>query len=259
MTAALITEILKLRRSRLWWISLLAFTVATAVGGMFMFIGADPDRARNLGLLGAKAQLADIPADWPGYHALLAQSVAIGGMLIFGLLTIWTFGREHSDHTLKDLLALPTTRTAIAGAKFAVTTGWSLLLTLYVYALSLPIGALLHLPGWTTATAVDGLLHLLATGAMTAALTSALALAASAGRGYLAAVGAMFLLLLAAQIIAALGYGLAFPWSVPALYAGITGPDGPTVGIPSITAVTATAAACTAATIAVWNRADQTG
>lgn len=32
-----------------------------------MFIGHNPERARSLGLLGAKAQLTDIDANWSGY------------------------------------------------------------------------------------------------------------------------------------------------------------------------------------------------
>ena len=91
-------EAAKLRRSRLPWSPPSAFTLAALVGGLFMFIAQDPDRARSLGLVGAKAQLAG-DADWPGYLALLAQAVAVGGLLIFGMVFIWIFGREFTDHT----------------------------------------------------------------------------------------------------------------------------------------------------------------
>jgi ABC-2 type transport system permease protein len=258
MRAALAAEALKLRRSNLWWITLLAFTVAGLVGAMFMFIGQNPDRARSLGLLGTKAQLADIDATWSGHLALLAQITAVGGLLIFAMTTIWVFGRDFADHTAKDLLALPTTRTSIVTAKFTVTGLWCLLLTLYLYAISLLLGALLGLPGWTTAAATTGLLHLLATAAMTIALTTVFALAASIGRGYLTAVGIMFLTVFATQIIAALGYGNWFPWSVPALYAGIAGPDTPPPGWLSTTSTAAVALVSITATITWWNRADHT-
>jgi ABC-2 type transport system permease protein len=101
------SEALKARRSRLPWVTAAAFAVAAAVGGLLMFILQDPARARAMGLLGTKAQLAGGTADWPGYLALLAQITAVGGTLIFGVVAIWTFGREFSDHTAKDLLALP--------------------------------------------------------------------------------------------------------------------------------------------------------
>jgi ABC-2 type transport system permease protein len=258
MTAAITTEVLKLRRSRLWWITLLASTLATLVGGMFMFISQNPDRARDLGLLGAKAQLATVATDWTGHFGLLGQIIAVGGVAIFGLLTVWVFGREFADHTIKDLLALPTSRTAIVSAKFTVIAGWCLLLTLYTFALGLLVGALLRLPGWSVGMAGTELLRLIATAAMTIGLTAVLALAASVGRGYLPAVGALILMVFCAQIFAALGYGLYFPWSVPALYSGLAGPDTPPVGPFSIASVVAVALIAVAATIAWWRHADQT-
>lgn len=251
-------ELLKARRSRLPWITSLAFAIATAVCGLFMFILQDPDRARSLGLLGAKGQLAGATADWPGFLGLLAQATAVGGLLIFGLTTIWIFGREFSDHTAKDLLALPTPRRSIVAAKFAVAGTWSLALAVQTSVLGLAVGATLSMPGWSFHVAADGVLRLLLTAAMTAGLTTWFAVAASIGRGYLPAVGAMFLALFLAQIVAALGYGDTFPWSVPSLYAGLAGPDqtapGPT-GYTLLLLVTASGAITTAAW---WRHADHT-
>jgi ABC-2 type transport system permease protein len=128
MREALWAELLKARRSRLPWLTAVAFAVVTVVCGMFMFILQDPARARALGLLGGKAQLSGASADWPGYLALLSQAVAVGGIMIYGVIAIWLFGREFSDRTAKDLLALPTSRTAIVAAKFTLAAGWALLL-----------------------------------------------------------------------------------------------------------------------------------
>jgi ABC-2 type transport system permease protein len=256
MREALWAETVKLRRSRLPWITVAAFTVATAVGGLFMFILQNPDRARALGLLGAKAQLAGGTADWPTYLGLLAQTVAIGGLLIFGLITIWIFGREFSDHTVKDLLALPTSRGAIVAAKFTVTAVWCLLLVAQMMVLGLLAGALLALPGWTPAAAVHGLARLLATAAMTVLLVTVFAVAASIGRGYLAAVAVMFVTVFLAQIIAVLGYGHLFPFSVPAIYSGVSGTGHAPVGVIGYALVVAVGAASVAATARWWRDAD---
>ncbi|WP_371778031.1 hypothetical protein [Streptosporangium subroseum] len=78
MREALWAELLKARRSRLPWLTALAFTIVALVCGLFMFILADPQRARALGLLGDKAQLSGAAADWSGYLALLAQAVGAG-------------------------------------------------------------------------------------------------------------------------------------------------------------------------------------
>ncbi|MFI9846153.1 ABC transporter permease [Nonomuraea sp. NPDC051941] len=258
MREALWAELLKVRRSRLPWITALAFTLAALVCGMFMFILADPARARALGLLGDKAQLSGASADWPGYLALLAQAGAVGGGGVYGLIAIWLFGREFSDHTATDLLALPTSRTAIAAAKFAVAAVWALLLAILLAGLGLLIGALLGLPDWSVPTAAVGIGRILAAAALAALTTTPLALAASIGRGYLAAVGALFGLVFCAQVIAAIGYGAYFPWSVPGLFAGIAGENQDPPGLLGLLLVAATGSAGGITTAFWWNRADHT-
>jgi ABC-2 type transport system permease protein len=258
MTNALWAELVKVRRSRLPWVTVLAFVVVAGVGGLFMFILANPARARSLGLLGAKAQTLTGTADWPTYLGFLAQAVAVGGTMVFGLVVVWLFGREYSDHTAKDLLALPTARTSIVAAKFTVAAIWCLLLSIEVYVLGLAIGAGLRLPGWSLDTARHGLLVLLATAVMTVALVTPLALAASAGHGYLPAVGALFALVFSAQIVAILGYGGYFPWSVPALYSGLAGPDKPVPGPVGYALVVAVGIAGTVGTAYWWRTADHT-
>lgn len=258
MREALWAELLKVRRSRLPWITALAFTIAALVCGMFMFILADPARARAFGLLGGKAQLSGASADWPGHLALLAQAVAVGGLGIYGLIAVWLFGREFSDHTATDLLALPTSRTAVVAAKFAIAALWALLLALLLAGLGLLIGTLLALPGWSAPTAIEGVTRIVAAAALAALTTTPLALAASVGRGYLAAVGVLFAIIFAAQVIAVLGYGAVFPWSVPALYVGLAGPGQDPPGLAGLLLVLATGAAGVVATALWWNRADHT-
>jgi ABC-2 type transport system permease protein len=256
--AALWVEILKLRRSTVPAVTVVVFAVAAAVSGLFMFILQDPDRARAMGLLGTKAALATEAADWPSYFAMLSQTVAVGGLLIFGLVTVWSFGREFSDHTVNDLLALPTPRTAIVAAKFVVTSLWCLVLGVLVSLFGLGIGALLGLPGWSGATAAGGIGGVLVATLMTVLLTTPFGLAASIGRGYLAAVGVMFVVVFLSQIIAALGYGHLFPWSVPALFGGVAGESRTMPGPLGYGLVVLTGAAGAVATAVWWTTADQT-
>ncbi|MEQ4207506.1 ABC transporter permease [Actinopolymorpha sp. B9G3] len=190
--AAVWTELLKARRSRVPAVTMLAFTVAALVGGLFMFVLQDQRRARAMGLLGAKASLVGGDADWPAYFSMLAQTIAVGGLLIFGLVFVWSFGREFSERTITDLLALPTARTTIVVAKFAVAAAWCMALSVQTYLLGIVIGAALGLPGWSATIAISGLTKIVATSAMTVLLVTPFALAASVGRGYLRAVGFMF-------------------------------------------------------------------
>jgi ABC-2 type transport system permease protein len=72
-----------------------------------MIILKDPEAARSMGLISAKAQMVAGVADWPTYYNVLAQAVAVGGGILFAIIAIWVFGREFSDRTAKELLALP--------------------------------------------------------------------------------------------------------------------------------------------------------
>jgi ABC-2 type transport system permease protein len=249
-------EALKLVRSKLWWLTLAAFTVAAGVGGLFMFIGLDPQRARSLGLIGTKAEIAGLVSDWSGFLALLAQIVAVGGWGVFGMAAAWILGREFSDGSVRDLLALPTSRAVIVSAKFMALAVWCALLVGYLALLGIAIGAGLGLPGWSGAVATTGLTRLIGTAALTILLVPVLGFAASVGRGYLPAVATLLVTTFLAQIIAAIGYGEYFPFSVPALYSGVPGPARPVPGAFGALLVLAVGVAAVAGTIHWWNHAD---
>jgi ABC-2 type transport system permease protein len=96
-----------------------------------------------------------------------------------------------------------------------------------------------------------------AVAAMTIALQTTTAAAASAGRGYLAPLGWAMLMVFLAQVVAAAGFGAYFPWSVPALLSGIAGAQGGTIGAGSVLIVGATAALGLVALFSWWEWADQ--
>lgn len=258
MSAALATEWLKLRRSRLPLLTLLAATIGVAVGGLFMFISINPVRARSLGLLGDKARLATLSPDWDGHLGLLAQIVAVGGTLIFGITIVWILGREFADHTGKDLLALPTPRAAIIAAKYTVAAIWSMVLCGYIAALGLAVGAVLALPGWATSVAVGGLARIAVTGLLTITLTTSFGLAASIGRGYLPGIAALLAAVFTAQIVTAIGYGAWYPYAIPALHAGLAGPDQPAPQWIGYLTVPAFGVLSIMVTIRWWQRTDHT-
>src|SRR5205823_6293783 len=152
------------------------------------------------------------------YLGMLTQGTAVGGFVLFSVVTSWLFGREYADRTAKDLLALPTSRSAIVMAKLVVLGVWAPALAAAGYALTLGIGSAIGLPQWSQAVAGYSLLNLMGTALLTVSLVAPVALVASAGRGYLPPVGFALLAMFLAQIVAAIGWGAYFPWSVPALY-----------------------------------------
>lgn len=257
LRAALWAETLKARRARMPLLTLAGFSLVPLIGALFMKILLDPTWAARFGALTTKAQFSAAHGDWPTYFGLLTQGLAVGGSILFSLIVIWLFGREYSDHTAKDLLALPTPRAAIVTAKLTLAIVWCAILTLWIYLLSLALGTLLGLPGWTT----DGWIHATAVYTTTASLTIALILplgwAASSGRGYLPAIGVMILLVFLAQVLSALGLGPWFPWAAPALLSGAAGPEAQNLGVGTYLLVVAVVAGGIAGVIAWWRSADQ--
>jgi ABC-2 type transport system permease protein len=223
-----------------------------------MVILKDPELARRLGLISAKAQIVAGTADWPAYLGVMAQAMVMGGMILFGFIASWVFGREYSDHTIKDLLALPTPRRAIVLAKFAVIAAWAAALTALSCLLALLVGAAVGLPASGGIIARE-LLRIAIIAALVILITPPVAFVASAGRGYLPPMGFIILTIVAAMIVIATGWGEYFPWAVPALYAGMAGPDLASMGPISYALVILTGATGLAATLVWWERADQTG
>jgi len=256
---ALAVEILKVRRSKVPWIAWAGFSIAPIVGGLFMYILQDPERARQMGLIGQKAQLTAGTAEWPSLFALLLQAIGIGGAVVFALVTTWVFGREFVDRTVRTLLALPTSRGALVAAKATVVAIWCAAVTVWVFGLGLVAGAIVGIPGWSVEGAVSAAGTCVIVAALTIALQSTTALFACVGRGYLAPMGWALAMLALANILAVMGWGAWFPWSVPVLVTGAAGPDAEVATAWSYAVVALTAAAGLVGTFLWWERADHCG
>ena len=254
---ALWSESLKARRSRLAWGISAAFFILPLVVGLFMVILKDPERARAIGLISMKAQLTGGVADWPTFYNMLLQGTAIGGLMLFSFVTAWVFGREFSDHTIKELLAVPTPRWHIVAAKFVWAGVWIAVLTLLSSAVALAIGAGVSIPGWSSELARASIESLLLIALLLLLLMPLVAFFASAGRGYLPALGWALLTVILAQIVSVLGWGDWFPWAVPVLASGMVGPRAELLGLHSYLAALLVFVAGTAATFIWWRSADQ--
>ena len=259
LRAAVATEFLKARRSRVPWGVAVGFSLAPLVMGLFMVILKDPERARALGLLGPKAQLTAGTADWPTFLNLLGQAMAVGGAILFAFLTAWVFGREFADRTVRGLLANPTPRRTIVVAKSTVIAIWGLAISAWVLVLGLGVGALVGLPRWSSADVVATVAAIALAAILTIGLQTAAAFFAGVGRGYIAPLAWTVAMIVASQVLTVLGWGSWFPWSVPAILAGAGGTQVEPVTVGGVAAVGLVVATGLLATIVWWERADQTG
>lgn len=256
--SALWVESLKMRRSKVPLIAAIGFCIAPLAGGLFMVILKDPEAAKSLGLITTKAQIMAGTADWTSFFGFMAQAVAAGGMVLFSIFTIWVFGREFSDRTVKEMLALPTSREAIITAKLILIPIWSLFVTMLVFVVGIGVGMLVVLPGWSAELLRDSFVGIMGCAALTIPLMTFVALTASAGRGYLPPFGWTILTLALANLVAVLGWGDWFPWSIPGLFSGAAGPRAEQLGLHSYVIVFLTSLIGLAATFYWWRNADQT-
>jgi ABC-2 type transport system permease protein len=219
-----ITELLKLRRSPITWLSWLAFSVMPLAGGLFIWIVKEPGRASRLGLMGQKARLAGVSANWPSYFTLLDQEACMGGMLLLSIITAYVFGREYSDGTVKDMLTLPVARHWFVVAKLGVTFVWFGALIVSLFVEGLLVGTLLGLPGLSLSLAASAGATVVVAGLVGYLLVPVVAWIATLGRGYLLPIGFTLFMLLMGNVFGATGWGKWFPWSIVPMLAGMAGP-----------------------------------
>ncbi|MDR0364676.1 MAG: ABC transporter permease [Bacteroidales bacterium] len=220
---ALKAEIIKNKNSNITWITFAAFALAPVMGGIFMLILRDSNDLAKTSTLSAKMEFMNVAANWDSYLNILSQAVGVGGIIVFGFIAAWIFGREYSENTIKDLLALPISMAKISNAKFIVYIFWTIGLAFFNLLTGLIIGLLLHLPTSNDFLVSAHLSNYFITAILTILISMPTAFFAVWQKGYLAPLGFMALTLVFSQIIAATGYGYYFPWSIPGLYSGAGG------------------------------------
>lgn len=200
----------------------------TALGSLFMplgiafliFVAKNPEISQKLGLISAKADLlAFSTTDWPTYLGLFGQLIAAGGFFLFILIISWVFGREFTDGTLKDMLAVPVQRSSILLAKYILVAVWSTALTIIIFVVGLVIGAIIKLPGGSPDVIYQNSALVLVTAGLVIAVIMPFSLFASMGRGYLLPMGLAVLTLMMTNVVVIVGWGEFFPWAVPMFYA----------------------------------------
>ena len=252
--AAIKGEYTKIIRSKVMPVTFVAAVIMPAMMAFMMFVAKDPALAHKLGIIGTKAKIIGT-ADWPSFFNLLTQSACGIQLVIFGFVTSWIFGREYSDRTIKDLLALPLPRYLVVISKLIAAAVWCAALFVFIFASAIAGGAAVGLTGWNTAAMTDNFITLFVTSLAVIYLNSVVAFIACAARGYLAAVGFVILSAILINFSGAIGFSEYYPWAVPMLYAVKSGGAAP--GAVSWIIVLITGAAGIAAAVAWWRYADQ--
>ena len=257
MRPAIWTEALKLRKSAVFKVSLYFFIFIGIMMGLLMYLTMHPELASRSSTLEFKTSFLG-GSTWQGFFGLLMQLILTLGMIGSGIVTSWMFGREYSDRVIKDLLALPVSRSTIVLSKFILLFLWCIILMVLMLISALLTGALIGLPGWSDTDLISFLRSYAVCGILNTLLIMPVAFVASAGKGYMLPISFVILFLILTQFIFVGFPDLAvwFPWALPALVSGVAGPVAPDPRPVSWLFYSAVVAAGAAGTMLWWRYAD---
>lgn len=254
--AALGGELHKILRARILPASMGFFAFGGLMIATMMYLAGHPELLAQATLVATKARTLG-NGTWADLLAFLVQMGLILSQLGFGFVTAWVFGRETTDRTLKDLLALPVGRSSLVTAKFVASALWSLGLAAVAWVTGVGAGLAWGLPGFDAGLLAQESVRYWWAVALSLPLITIVGLLASVTRGYLLPVAALLLLLILTNMVAvAAPFVLPwFPWGIPAVLVGVGG-DIP-AGWGSALVLGATGVAGLAGTLAWWRWADQ--
>ena len=258
MLATIWVESLKIRRSRMLWATILFFILVSSMMSLIMFVQIHPEISAKLGMIGDKAQMLRFgEPNWQNYFRLLIEGMAGVGLVGTGFVTSWIFGREFSDHTVKDILALPVSRVYIVLAKFIMVVVWSVILSVIYFISGFGFGLLVDLPGFSVELiSMNGFIYFI-TSVLLILLCTPVAFLASYSRGYIFPIGFVILTMILANFSGLVGLGPYFPWAVPGLYGMASGSENMQLNVVSYIILFGTCLAGLFGTIALWRYADQ--
>lgn len=223
---AILIELKKLKRSIIVWIIFIGFALISIMGGLMMYLIKNPDLIPATSMLKIKASMLSTLVDWNSYlGTFISQGAGIVGIIAFGFVICYLFGREYSDRTYRDLLSLPVSRVTILNAKFIIYILWCLLLVIWDLGLGFIVGMILKLPGWNISSILEIIKIYFITSFLVISLGPIISYFALWSRDYLALLGFLIIVLFMANLAPYLGFAHYFPWSIPMLYTGMTGEE----------------------------------
>jgi ABC-type transport system involved in multi-copper enzyme maturation permease subunit len=193
MMRAIHAEFQKLKGSKvpLWtFLATIAYGAIAIAGAFAMKTGAGETAAALGKAGGAWAQAAALGRYDPTWENMLRQNTqgiaGAWGILLFGFVTAYVFGRERKEGTNATMLTSPVQRRSFAVAKMVVIAVWCLALTLFSFIFQTVGMAPAGLSGFAWVYVFRSLGHMLQAAALFYMLLPLVALVALIGKpGYL--------------------------------------------------------------------------
>jgi ABC-2 type transport system permease protein len=225
---------------------------------LIMIVQLHPELTDKLGLIGTKANLLRFgDPNWTNYLNLMTQAFAGVGLVGTGFVASWCFGREFSEHMIKDILVVPMKRYWFVISKSIVLVVWSAILSIVYFTAAAAMGLLIGLPGLSAALLFHGFVVFAVTALLMLPLFTPVAFLASYSRGFMLPLAFVILTLILANFSGLLGVGPYFPWAIPGLYGMPASAEGMQLSLTSYIILFLTGAVGLEGTILLWRYADQ--
>ncbi|BFH60119.1 ABC transporter permease [Paenibacillus azoreducens] len=127
MINLLYTELLKLKRAKMFMVSL----IGAAAAPFMIFIGYLGYKAKNPD---KSVMFSEVWSQTNLYTILLI------GTLLYGVITTYLFNREYTEDTLKNLLTIPVPKSSLIVSKLVLLFFWIMILTFTSWSLILILG-----------------------------------------------------------------------------------------------------------------------
>lgn len=147
------TELLKLKRAKMFMVSL----IGAAAAPLMVFIG----------YLDYKAKKPDMPVLFSeAFSQTNLYVLLLIGTLLYGVITAYLFNREYVEDTLKSLLTIPVSKMSLIASKLVLLFIWILVLTLVAWGLTFILGLIGQYEGLNAAVLLQSLKQFLIGGSL---------------------------------------------------------------------------------------------
>lgn len=204
MIWAVIVEVTKLKRASLPVWSVVTVLLAPAMSNVFAY-----------------AQDSETQLSWPAFFKLGSMTMGTWwGILLFGLIAAFIFGREYTEGISPNMLTSPTRREYFVLAKFAVLSVWVFVLAILSLVAQALAATALGLDGFAWAEVWPVVGDVLTVALLILLTQPLIAFVAVASRGVFAPMILSAAGFLAGMLGGIAGWGDWLPWAMPTLVGG---------------------------------------
>ncbi|MFE5317965.1 ABC transporter permease [Paenibacillus sp. NPDC056579] len=200
MVNLLYTELLKLKRAHMLWVSI----IGAAAAPVMMFIG----------FMNSRSAHPDEPVTFEvSFYNTNLYVLLLIGTLLYGVITSYLFHREYAEDTLKNLLIIPVSKLSLIVSKCLMLFLWIMLLTAVAWGLTFVLGLIGRFDGLTAAVILVSLKQFFLGGCLLFLLSTPTIFVTLLFKNYVPTIIFTAVITMANVALASHEYRVLFPWS----------------------------------------------